>query len=211
MYFILTFFPLLQSNFREEKQTHRLHSNWNANFSSGISLAFKIGRLIPNIPSWSRGMKMCAYTTRSKFIDSVTSSILASIHCSCNHTPSSNGVLITFQRLLQVFCPSIREKWYRGFCLIFVRSVLSLCGWSVMLIQAIPASSNCYIKNVPSARGWAQRWTCNRGNWENVVWLPNTPKNSFFIAVIHHLFWALCQHSNFQQLLSRDLTALFLL
>lgn len=95
------------------------------------------------------------------------------------------------------------------FCLVFVRSVLSLRGWPVMLTKAIRASSNCCIKNVPSAWGWAQRWTLNRGNWENIVWLPNTPKYSFFIAVIHHFFWALCQYSNFQQLLSRDLTALF--
>lgn len=149
-----------------------------------------------------RNRDVCIYY--KKCIDSVTSSILARGHCSCNHTQSSNGVLILFQRLLQVLGRDL-------FCLIFFRSVPSLRGWPVMLTKAILASSNCYIKNVPSAWGWAQRWTLNRGNWENIVWLPNTPKYSFTIAVIHHLFLALCQHSNFQQLLSRDLTALFLL
>lgn len=96
MYFIPTFFPLLQSSLGE-KTIHRLHSNWNANFSSGIYLAFKITvRLIPSIPCWSRGMEMCAYTTRSKCIYSVTRSVLARGHYFCSQTRSSNGVLITF-------------------------------------------------------------------------------------------------------------------
>lgn len=144
--------------------------------------------------------------------DSKTSSTLARGHCSCNQSASGNGVLITFQ---DVITSILSYYWVkvvlRGmFCLTIVRRVPSLWCWQAMLTRAISASLDCYAKIVQSAWG-VQKWTFNRGNWETILLLPNTSKYSFTIAVLHHLFGALCQFTNFQQLLSRDLTALFLL
>lgn len=72
------------------------------------------------------------------------------------------------------------------FCLTMIRSTLSLWRWPAMLTRASSASLNCYARNIQSAWG-VRRWTRTRGNWENIILLPNTPRYPFIIAVIHHV------------------------